>query len=189
LNRDLGGRAIALWRGERNGLSAGHAEAAGGCVAGAQKQRAKNTRIAFAPQTPIRVLRPPALGCPRWLPDKAHCDDTTPLIVPIKDCTPLARWYGPLGAFPGVISQLARPEPIPRGAFISGRLGLSRLPDDLRQVAAGQDREEAGRYLPFAIVSADMNIRTTLTDLARLHHVLATVINRAALTGSMTRRF
>jgi hypothetical protein len=27
------------------------------------------------------------------------------------------------------------------------------------------------------------------TDLARLHHVLATVINRAALTGSMTRRF
>ena len=27
------------------------------------------------------------------------------------------------------------------------------------------------------------------TDLARLHHVLAAVINRATLTGSMTRRF
>jgi hypothetical protein len=37
----------------------GRAEAAGGCVPGAQKQRAKNTRIAFVPKTPIRVSRRP----------------------------------------------------------------------------------------------------------------------------------
>jgi hypothetical protein len=44
--------------------------------------------------------------------------------------------------------------------FVDGqRLGLP----DYRHFAAGQDGEEAGRYLPFAMVSADMNIRTALS--------------------------
>jgi ParB-like chromosome segregation protein Spo0J len=57
-----------------------------------------------------------------------HVDHLTPaqirayVIADNKLCTPLARWYGPLGAFPGVIPNLPRPRNAsPRtGLFISG---------------------------------------------------------------------